>query len=509
LCRLYHERNRLVVSMESLTMLENSPDKKAILVVDDDVSMRSLIVDALDHNGGFVTNEASDGQEALHALQTGPYDMVISDFHMPGMNGIELISRIREINPAIYVIMITAFPSIGLSVTAMKRGAVDFLEKPLRIDDLLHKVNIYLREKAMLSEKEIICRTEVTQLEDKVNELTTRSFIYDAVENARGNNDKIFQEIVELSLKIVEGESCDLFLYNEETEEFHPKFSKHLAPKDYDPTMTHQLNRLFGEIAHTGQARLFNTRNEKGPSSYICVPLKIRNSIFGVLSLTRKKSGGIFTERDLNFILSLANRASLNFENKILYESVYTNLLETFKSLISSIQFRDNYTEVHSVNVTNLAIGTAEVMGCSSRETESLQLSAMLHDIGKIAIPDNILLKPGRLTAEEYAVIKNHPGVGDNILAPVLLLETERKIIRHHHERWDGKGYPDGLAGEEIPVLSRILSVADAFDAMVTDRPYRKGMSREEAVAELKENSGRQFDSQVVDAFLRKLPLRY
>lgn len=490
-------------------MLENGLDKKSILVVDDDISMRSLIVDALDHNGGFVTHEASDGQEALHELQTGPCDMVISDFHMPGMNGIELISRIREINPAIYVIMITAFPSIGLSVTAMKRGAVDFLEKPLRIDDLLHKVNMYLREKTLLTEKEIIRRAEVTQLEDKVSELSIRSFIYDAVENVRENNDKIFQEIVELSMQIVDGESCDLLLYNDETEEFHPKFSKNLAPKNYDPVMCHQLNRLFGEIVHTGQARLFNTRNEKGPSSYLCVPLKIRNSVFGVLNLTRKKSGGIFTERDLNFILSLANRASLNFENKILYESVYTNLLETFKSLIASIQFRDNYTEVHSVNVTNLAIRTAEVMGYSGRETEALHLSAMLHDIGKIAIPDNILLKPGGLTNEEYAVIKNHPEIGDHILAPILLLETERKIIRHHHERWDGKGYPDGLAGEDIPVLSRILSVADAFDAMVTDRPYRKGMNGEEAAAELKKNSGRQFDSRVVDAFLKKTPSQY
>ncbi|HPC73001.1 MAG TPA: HD domain-containing phosphohydrolase, partial [Syntrophales bacterium] len=127
------------------------------------------------------------------------------------------------------------------------------------------------------------------------------------------------------------------------------------------------------------------------------------------------------------------------------------------------------------------------------------------HDIGKIAIPDVILLKPAELTPAEYEVIKTHCRIGDDILAPILLFETERKIIRHHHERWDGKGYPDGLAGEQIPFFARLLAVADAFDAMTTDRPYRKAMTRKEAVAELKKNEGRQFDPQMVKPFVESL----
>jgi HD-GYP domain-containing protein (c-di-GMP phosphodiesterase class II) len=144
-------------------------------------------------------------------------------------------------------------------------------------------------------------------------------------------------------------------------------------------------------------------------------------------------------------------------------------------------------------------------MQCSTNEIEALKISGTLHDIGKTAIPDNVLLKPGRLTEEEYAIIKTHPIIGENILKSITLFDTERKIIRHHHERWDGKGYPDGLSGTDIPMLSRILSVADSFDAMISDRPYRKGLKIEEAIDELKRNSNLQFDRTVVDAFITTL----
>jgi HD-GYP domain-containing protein (c-di-GMP phosphodiesterase class II) len=127
----------------------------------------------------------------------------------------------------------------------------------------------------------------------------------------------------------------------------------------------------------------------------------------------------------------------------------------------------------------------------------------MLHDIGKIAIPDYILLKPDELTGEEYGIIKSHSTIGDDILTPIALFEKERTIIRHHHENWDGSGYPDGLAGETIPLLSRMIAVADAYDAMTTNRPYRLSMSHSSAISELRRTGGAQFDPLVVDAFIR------
>jgi HD-GYP domain-containing protein (c-di-GMP phosphodiesterase class II) len=153
------------------------------------------------------------------------------------------------------------------------------------------------------------------------------------------------------------------------------------------------------------------------------------------------------------------------------------------------------------MRVKALVIKIAEAMNCTSHEMESLKIAATLHDVGKISIPDNILLKPGKLTDGEFDIIKNHPVIGENILKPLPILDTERLIIRHHHERWDGTGYPDGLHGSDIPFLSRIITVVDAFDAMTNNRPYRKAMEIKEAVSELKKNINRQFDEEIVNCF--------
>jgi HD-GYP domain-containing protein (c-di-GMP phosphodiesterase class II) len=145
----------------------------------------------------------------------------------------------------------------------------------------------------------------------------------------------------------------------------------------------------------------------------------------------------------------------------------------------------------------------AKAIGCSQEEIDQLSISGALHDIGKIGIPDNILLKPGRLTDEEYDVIKKHPVIGSNIIGHFNMWSDEEKIIRHHHERWDGNGYPDKLKAREIPFLSRILSVADVYDALTTDRSYRKKMQDDVAVKIIMENAGNQFDPEITDVFLR------
>jgi HD-GYP domain-containing protein (c-di-GMP phosphodiesterase class II) len=141
-------------------------------------------------------------------------------------------------------------------------------------------------------------------------------------------------------------------------------------------------------------------------------------------------------------------------------------------------------------------------MGCSDEELDLLSFSGNLHDIGKLGVPDSILLKPGPLTGTEFEAIKKHPIIGANIVGHLGLLTAEQKIILHHHERWDGKGYPNGLKGEDIPFLSRILSVADVYDAMASDRAYRKKLDDEVVFDTIKEGAGSQFDAEVVEAFL-------
>jgi putative nucleotidyltransferase with HDIG domain len=170
--------------------------------------------------------------------------------------------------------------------------------------------------------------------------------------------------------------------------------------------------------------------------------------------------------------------------------------------LVNALEAKDLYTGKHSERVTRYAIEVARKLGCSSAQIESMQLVGYLHDIGKIGISDSILNKPGSLTREEYEIVKKHPAIGDSIVAELGLSPEERSIIRHHHERWDGSGYPDGLTGEEIPLLARIVSIADAFDAMTSIRAYRHAMSLDESIAELLRNRGKQFDPSALDAFL-------
>jgi putative two-component system response regulator len=180
-------------------------------------------------------------------------------------------------------------------------------------------------------------------------------------------------------------------------------------------------------------------------------------------------------------------------------------LFDTIKVLALALDARDHYTHGHSREVTEYAVAIAKEMGLPVKEIEIIRDAGILHDIGKIGIPDAVLLKPGRLTEEEYEQIKKHPEIGKSILQPVNCLADKIPLIYHHHERVDGTGYPAGLAGENIPLGARILAVADAYQAMTSDRPYRKALSMQIAIGELEKFKGKQFDPQIVDIFLRIL----
>jgi response regulator RpfG family c-di-GMP phosphodiesterase len=474
-------------------------EKKRILVVDDYAPTRNLVAEALDQTGNYEISDAENGLEALKLLQIHQYDMVITDVMMPGMGGMELLHSLRKLNISIPVIMITAKPAVELTVSAMKSGVVDFLKKPFDIDGLLFKVDLYLRDDGVLDE---VARQETLDLKVAREQLSVKSYIYETIEKAAGDNDEIFETIVELALRVVDGEKCMLLLYDEEYKKFYPKVVRGKDSSAVGVDHMSTLPNLFYEVVDTKDAVMVHSDSDPliAPS-LICAPLLIRGNVLGVLSIRKKASGGIFNQNDLHHILSLAKRASLNLENKILYESIYANLMNTFKALVASIQVRDHYTEEHSARVSDMAIKICVRLDFTSSEIESMRIASLLHDVGKISIPDYVLLKPSNLTAEEYQIIKQHSVIGDQILSHVVLLDRERNIIRHHHERWDGRGYPDGISGKDIPLLARVLNVADSFDAMISDRPYRKGLSVEMAVRELERGKNTQFDEEIVNVF--------
>lgn len=256
-------------------------------------------------------------------------------------------------------------------------------------------------------------------------------------------------------------------------------------------------------------------------NSKVVIPAFYKGSLLGFLTLGYKLSGDIYTKDDLTLLSTLSSAAAVAIENARLFDSLIDEMeinnqlrkeeeesyLQMMMSLAKTIDAKDSYTYDHVEMVFQYGVDLGEYLPGVNKD--ALKASLRLHDLGKIGVPDSILSKPGPLTPEEWKKVKDHTILGARILAPLKRFEYVAKIILHHQEKFDGTGYPAGLKGEDIPLESRIISVVDAYHAMISDRPYRKALSKETAVAELKKFAGTQFDPAVVEAFLRLLKEKY
>jgi diguanylate cyclase (GGDEF)-like protein len=213
-----------------------------------------------------------------------------------------------------------------------------------------------------------------------------------------------------------------------------------------------------------------------------------------------------FTPRTMRLLAGIAHQARLAIQNAGAFDNLEETFFSTVEALANALEANDEYTSSHARWITDMALDVGRELGLDQGAMKRLELGALFHDIGKIGIPSTILLKPGPLTVKERRVMQTHPELGERILAPIARLEDVRPIVRHAHERWDGKGYPDEVEGPEIPIESRVIFVCDAFHAMTTDRPYRRALTFEAACKELEDGAGSQFDPDVVAAFLRLAP---
>jgi diguanylate cyclase (GGDEF)-like protein len=252
-------------------------------------------------------------------------------------------------------------------------------------------------------------------------------------------------------------------------------------PRDYEP--------VIGEAPVPG-------------GRYAVAPFDIDGRVACLVALVESEE---FGERELALLGGLAQQAKLAIANASSYEGLERTFVSTVEALANALEANDEYTSTHARWITDLSLRVGREIGLDERALKRLELGALLHDIGKIGIPSDVLSKPGRLTAAERKIVETHPELGERIIAPIDRLQGVRPIVRHCHERWDGKGYPDGVAGEDIPLESRIIFVCDAYHAMTTDRPYRRRLSHREAVRRLGEGAGSQFDPHVVEVALRVL----
>ena len=237
--------------------------------------------------------------------------------------------------------------------------------------------------------------------------------------------------------------------------------------------------------------------------SYALAPLDVDGRLGTIVAAVSPDQE--FGERELRLLGGLAHQAKLAIANASSYEGLERTFVSTVEALANALEANDEYTSKHARWISDLSLHVGGALGLDEVVLKRLELGALLHDIGKIGIPTGILTKPGRLNADERAVMETHPTLGERIIAPIDRLQEVRAIVRHCHERWDGRGYPDGLVGEAIPLESRIIFVCDSYHAMTTDRPYRKRLSHPEAVRRLRDASGSQLDPYVVEACLRVL----
>ncbi len=243
--------------------------------------------------------------------------------------------------------------------------------------------------------------------------------------------------------------------------------------------------------------------------SIIAVPLISRGKIIGVAEVLNKRNNQHFNKIDLDMFQSLSNQIAIAIENASLYKALDELFLSSIRAIVEAVDAKDPYTRGHSARVVDYSLMIGASLDLDKDETKRLEVSAILHDVGKIGIPDRILGKPGKLTFEEFTYMKKHPELGSAIIEPIAELKDLIPNILHHHERYDGNGYPRGLKAKKIPYFARIICIADSFDAMTSDRPYRKRLDTMVALEELSKNSGDQFDPVLVKIFAREFLERH
>jgi len=406
-----------------------------------------------------------------------------------------------------YVIITTLL--VGLTFFLIFFTGRNFTQKLRQRSAELAQAKKELEEWGRRLEEKVSLRTR--ELKKSKDQLSVLYQVSRTISSTLKIND-ILQTILDFSIKISGAGRGSIMLLDKEKRTFFIKIPYDKSEKNIDKiTFAENKNTIGWVVKNKKFLYIEDLENDKHFSKIeiihrrikqlLIIPIIVEDKVIGVINLENTSVG----HDTIDLLRSFSEGAAVAVNNARLYQKIQDSYFEIVKALAQAIEAKDPYTHGHSERVMEYAVQIAQKLGLPEEEIESLRYAAMLHDIGKIGVRGIILNNPDGLTGEEYDEIKKHPLVGEDIIKPIELLQPIRPLIRHHHEWYNGKGYPGGLSGENIPLGARILAVVDAYDAMKSDRPYRKALTEETVIQELKRGSGSQFDSQVVEVFLEIL----
>lgn len=335
--------------------------------------------------------------------------------------------------------------------------------------------------------------------------------------NANMEHENIFRLIVDITIESLNANIGYIIIHDKQKDALRvdtlvgheelPNGEVYLPIKDSSVSgwvLTNAKPLLIADINDAPQFDRFSALGYER-KTLICAPLAVKDDVIGTISVVNKNDGSTYTNEDLELLTTIAAQASIAIKNATLYEEQKKTYLNTIHALVSAIEASDSYTRGHSERVTRYSVAIAKKLGLSSERLKIMERAAILHDIGKIGINLALLHKVERLTTEDVLNLQQHPEIGMKILGPIEFLSDVRLCIGQHHERFDGEGYPNRVSGDQLLLESRILAIADSFDAMTSDRPYRKALSLDVTLKELTDNAGKQFDPSIVPVFVELL----
>jgi putative nucleotidyltransferase with HDIG domain len=458
--------------------------------VDDERFIRDILADFLAMEG-YTVRTAEDGREAIGELGRATYDVVLSDLKMPKVGGLQLLEHIQQAHPRTLTVIMTGFGTVETAIEAMKRGAYDYVLKPFKADEIVKVVQRAVAQRRL--EAENLRLREAVSLY-KVSEAISASL----------SMDQVVETLCTATLRDAHADWVTVWL-----DDGDGHYVERLSEGADGVSFDGQINSASVEarlatspaiLEHGAHALPFVSGSTAKLRSLAAVPLRVRDQLLGwvcAVSLTRGKE---FDEGQRKMLSIITSRAAAAIDNARLYENLQVTFQQTIESLARTIDKMDRYTAGHSERVARYAQRLARSLGMNAAEIEIVRQAALMHDIGKIGCVMN-LNKPGKLTREEYDAFKSHPGFGKDILDPIQFLEPVIPGVHLHHERWDGRGYPLGLEGANIPIIARLISVADTYDAMTSNRAYRRALPHEVTVDEVARCAKSQFDPDIVGVF--------